>query len=153
MSPQAADTLTNVEPLIDMTTEFGARANRRLRRDRVGWLITVGKNGTPQPNPVWFIWEATSLLIYSAPDQAKLKNIERNPSVALHLDSRSRGDDIVIVVARASIDPSAPPVYKNQAYVAKYRQEMLRLGLGSPEEMGSKYHVPVRLVPRKVRGF
>jgi PPOX class probable F420-dependent enzyme len=142
-----------VEPLIDTTTEFGARAEQRLREDGIGWLVTVARDGTPQPNPVWFLWDGASVLIYSAPGQAKLRNIESNPNVALHLDSRSTGDDIVIVTARAEVDRSAPPVHENPPYVTKYREEMLRLGLGSPQEMAETYSVPIRLIPRKVRGL
>ena len=139
--------------LIDTTTEFGARAERRLRKDRIGWLVTVGGDGTPQPVPVWFIWDGESLLIYSKPGQAKLKNIARNPNVALHLDSRSRGDDIVIVIAHASVDPTAPPANLNPPYVAKYRDEMQRLGLGTPKKFAGTYSVAIRIRPRKVRGF
>lgn len=140
-------------PLIDTTTEFGARAARRLRQDRVGWLVTVSRDGTPQPNPVWFSWDGESILVYSEPGQAKLRNIEANPRVTLHLDSRSGGDDIVIVSARAAIDPAAPPVHQNRAYVAKYRRQMTRLDLGRPEEMAASYSVAIRLVPTRVRGF
>ncbi|HYM97847.1 MAG TPA: TIGR03667 family PPOX class F420-dependent oxidoreductase [Candidatus Sulfotelmatobacter sp.] len=142
-----------MEPLIDTSTEFGARAERRLRRDRIGWLVTTGRDGTPQPNPVWFAWDGESILVYSAPDQPKLRHVEANPNVALHLDSRSSGDDIVIVTGRASVDVSAPQVHQNRAYIAKYRKEIVRLGLGSAEEMASTYSVPIRIVPRKVRGF
>jgi len=140
-------------PLIDTTTEFGARAAKRLREDTVGWLVTVSRDGTPQPNPVWFSWDGESILVYSERGQAKLRHIEANPRVALHLDSRSSGDDVVIVIAAATVDPSAPPVHQNAPYVAKYREEMVRLGLGSPETMAETYSVAVRLIPSKVRGF
>jgi PPOX class probable F420-dependent enzyme len=140
-------------PLIDTTTEFGARAAKRLREDGIGWLVTVSGDGTPQPNPVWFSWDGESILVYSEPGQAKLRNIEANPRVALHLDSRSSGDDVVIVIADAAVDRSAPVVHQNAAYVAKYRQEMARLGLGSPEAMANNYSVAIRLTPSKVRGF
>ncbi|HUY73567.1 MAG TPA: TIGR03667 family PPOX class F420-dependent oxidoreductase [Candidatus Dormibacteraeota bacterium] len=140
-------------PLIDTTTEFGLRAAKRLREDSVGWLVTVSSDGTPQPNPVWFSWDGESILVYSKPGQAKLRNIEANPRVALHLDSRSHGDDIVIVIAGAAIDRTARPVHQNAPYVTKYRSEMARLGLGRPEEMAGTYSVAVRLVPSKVRGF
>jgi len=83
--------------LVDVGTEFGARVTRRLREDGIAWLITVSADGTPQPNPVWFIWNGESALIYSVPRQAKVKNIERNPKVALHLDSQS-----------ASVSPRPP---------------------------------------------
>ena len=140
-------------PLIDTTTEFGSRAAKRLREDSIGWLVTVSRDGTPQPNPVWFSWDGASILVYSAAGQVKLRNIEVNPRVALHLDSRSSGDDVVIVIAGAAVDRSAPPVHQNPPYVAKYREEMVRLGLGSPEEMAETYRVAIRLIPIKVRGF
>ncbi|HSP08233.1 MAG TPA: TIGR03667 family PPOX class F420-dependent oxidoreductase [Candidatus Dormibacteraeota bacterium] len=140
-------------PLIDTTTEFGARAARRLQEDTVGWLVTVSSDGTPQPNPVWFSWDGESILVYSEPGQAKLRNVEANPRVALHLDSRSSGDDIVIVIADAAIDRTAPPVHQNDAYATKYDSEMARLGLGPPDKMAETYSVAIRLVPTKVRGF
>src|SRR5438105_2449876 len=107
--------------LVDVGTEFGARVTRRLREDGIAWLITVAADGTPQPNPVWFIWNGESALIYSVPRQAKVKNIERNPKVALHLDSRNSGDDIVILTGKAEIDSTARPLDRNDAYVGKYR--------------------------------
>lgn len=140
-------------PLIDLSTDFGARAERRLREDRIGWLVTVGADGTPQPNPVWFSWDGESLLIYSEPAQAKLTHIERNSNVALHLDSRDSGDDIVIVLGRASLDPSAPAVDQNPHYVTKYRTEMDRLKLGTPTVMAATYSAVIRVLPRKVRGY
>lgn len=39
---------------IDRSSEFGARVLRRLEEDEIIWLTTGGKDGAPQPNPVWF---------------------------------------------------------------------------------------------------
>jgi PPOX class probable F420-dependent enzyme len=139
--------------LIDTGTEFGARAHSRLNDDGIAWLVTVGSSGTPQPNPVWFAWDGETFLIYSAPDQAKLRNIERNANVALHLDSRSSGDDVVILTGTAVIDRAAITADKNDGYVAKYRDEMVRLGLGTPEDYARTYSVPIRIRPSKIRGF
>ena len=140
-------------PLIDSQTKFGVRAARRLREDFIGWLVTVGQDGTPQPNPVWFVWDGSSLLLYSMPDQAKLHNIARNPRVALHLDSQDRGDDIVVVTGTAVVDPNAPPVHDNRSYLQKYAAEIKRIDQGTPEEMGRTYSVAIRITPSKVRGF
>jgi len=38
--------------LPDPSTAFGERVRRLLRDERVIWITTVGKDGTPQPNPV-----------------------------------------------------------------------------------------------------
>jgi PPOX class probable F420-dependent enzyme len=145
--------VADVEPLIDTHTDFGARAERRLREDRIGWLVTVGQDGTPQPNAVWFVWDGTSLLVYSMPDQAKLKHIARNPRVALHLDSQDSGDDIVVVTGTAVVDMSVPLANQNPPYLQKYAAEMARLELGTPEVMAQSYSVPIRITPSKVRGF
>jgi PPOX class probable F420-dependent enzyme len=142
-----------VAPLIDPETKFGVRAERRLREDYIGWLVTVSQDGTPQPNPVWFLWDGSSLLIYSIPDQAKLRNIARHPQVALHLDSQDDGDDIVIVTGTAVVDPNAPPVHENPRYLQKYATEIKRIDQGTPEEMGRTYSVAIRVTPSKVRGF
>ena len=139
--------------LIDTSTEFGARAQTRLHEDGIAWLVTVGSSGTPQPTPVWFAWDGETFLIYSLPGQAKIRNIERNANVALHLDSRSSGDDVVILTGTAVIDKTAVPADKNEAFVAKYRDEMQRLELGTPEDFAATYSVPIRITPSKIRGF
>jgi PPOX class probable F420-dependent enzyme len=139
--------------VLDTSTKFGKRAERRLRTAIVGWLTTVASDGTPQPNAVWFVWDGATALMYSIPNQAKLKNIARNPRVSLHLDSSSRGDSVVILTGSAAVDDTAPPLSKNRAYVTKYRAEIERIGIGNPAKMAKQYSVAVRITPTKVRGF
>jgi hypothetical protein len=42
-------------------TEFGTRATRHLTDDVVAWLTLVDASGTPQPAPVWFLWDGSLL--------------------------------------------------------------------------------------------
>ena len=139
--------------VVDTSTPFGKTAERRLRTERIVWLTTTSADGTPQPNAVWFLWDGDTVLMYSIPNQAKLKNIARNPNVALNLDSRKSGDSVVVLTGTAAVDESAPPLHKNRDYMAKYRTEIQRLGLGTPAKMASEYSVAVRIKPRKLRGF
>jgi len=141
------------QKLIDTSTPFGRYAERLLRTERIVWLTTVSAAGTPQPNAVWFFWDGDTALMYSIPNQAKLKNIARNPNVALNLDSKKHGDGIVILTGSAAVDTHAPPLNKNRAYMAKYRTEIARLKLGTPAKMASEYSVAVRITPNKLRGF
>jgi predicted pyridoxine 5'-phosphate oxidase superfamily flavin-nucleotide-binding protein len=46
--------------LPDSGTAFGERVRRRLREEQVIWITTVGKDGTPQPNPVGFLSRTTT---------------------------------------------------------------------------------------------
>ena len=136
---------------IDTGSEFGGRAARRLRDELIYWLVTVGPDDTPQPSPVWALWDGEMFLIYSRPDTPKLRNIASRPRVALHLDGDGRGGDIVIVTGDARIVSDAPAADRDPVYVAKYREGMRRIGM-SPESFARAYSVAVRITPARLRG-
>lgn len=137
---------------IDTTTEFGARAARRLREEVVIWLTTTRADGTPQPVPVWFLWDGETFLIYSQPNQQKLRNIERNPKVALNLDGDGDGGDIIVLTGTAAIDEIAPPAVGVPAYLEKYREPIAGIGM-TPERFAAAYSVAIRVTPTRLRGF
>jgi PPOX class probable F420-dependent enzyme len=137
--------------MIDTTTAFGARAERRLREEIVAWLVTVRADGTPVPVPVWFLWEGETFLIYSQPDTPKLRNIERSPRVALHLDGNGRGGDIIVVTGEAAIAPEEPSADEVPDYVAKYGEPIARNGW-TPASFAADYSVPVRVRFGSLRG-
>ncbi len=72
--------------MIDFSSEFGTRALRRLSQEGIVWLTTVRHDRTPQPSPVWFLWDGETFLIYSQPDTQKLRNIAHSAKVSLHLN-------------------------------------------------------------------
>jgi PPOX class probable F420-dependent enzyme len=137
--------------MLDERTEYGERAARRLREERIAWLTTVSPRGAPQPVPVWFLWDGgSSVLLYSQPDTPKLRNIADNPRVSLHLDGNGRGGDIVVCVGRAAIsdDPSADRVPE---YIEKYA-ELIERNRWTPESFAADYSVPVRIAVSRIRG-
>ena len=136
---------------IDTSTEFGQRVARRLREERIGWLTTVGPDGTPQPSPIWFLWDGATILIYSQPNTPKLRNIARNPKVALNLDGDGQGGDIVILTGEARVAPDAPPAKDYPEYVEKYRQGLVRIGM-TPEQFTDSYSVAICMTPTRLRG-
>lgn len=137
---------------LDLSTEYGSRTARRLNEEQVIWLVTVGNDLTPQPSPVWFLWNGETFLIFSQPDKPKLRNISRHPRVALHFNSTEDGGDVVIFTGEAQIEPGAPPEDQRLAYIEKYRQGIADIGL-TPDSMAETYSVPIRVRPEKVRGF
>ena len=137
---------------IDTSSEFGARAQRRLRTETIGWLTTVGGDGTPQPSPIWFLWDGETVLIYSQPDKPKLRNIERNPRVSFNLDGNGDGGDIIVLTGDARIDGEAPSADTVAEYLAKYRGEIERLWT-TPEGFAGEYSVAIRMTPTRLRGF
>lgn len=140
--------------LPDPATPFGARVARRLRDETVIWLTTMGADGTPQPNPVWFLWDEheQTLLIYNQPTAKRLAHIRRNPKVALHFNSDEHGDDIVIITGEARISPDTPRADRVPAYLDKYRELIADINQ-TPESMAADYSVALRITPSKVRGF
>ena len=48
---------SHMSVLPDPSTTFGARVERRLRDEPVAWLTLVDPRGTPQPAPIWFLWD------------------------------------------------------------------------------------------------
>jgi PPOX class probable F420-dependent enzyme len=139
-------------PLVDESTEFGARAARRLREEKLGWLATVRGDGTPVPVPVWFLWDGdASFLIYSRPGTAKLRNIARNPRVSLSLDGDGQGGDIVVVLGEAHVAHGEPPADQLPQYVEKYRWGFEKNDW-TAAAFAVDYSVPVRVTGLDLRG-
>jgi PPOX class probable F420-dependent enzyme len=141
--------MTSVLP--SPSTPFGERVERRLREERVIWLTTNSADGTPQPNPVWFLWDGSSMLIYSLPDAARIANLKHNPKVALNFDGNGQGGDIIIITGEARISQDDPPADQLPVYVEKYRDFIAR-SFGTPAAFAAKYSVALRITPTKVRG-
>ena len=137
---------------LDRSTEFGARVARRLESEPVAWLTTVRADGQPQPSPVWFLWDGDSILIYSRPNQPKLRNIAGNPKVSLSFNSDGDGGDVVVISATAQHDQAAPAVDQLPAYVAKYSSAIAALNM-TVAGFAESYSAAIRLKPLGVRGF
>lgn len=131
---------------------FGDRVRNRLRDERVIWFTTVGADGTPQPNPVWFLWDgAGSVLIYNRADANRVAHVAARPNVSLHFDGNGRGGDIVVLAGVARRDGNQLPSHENDGYLAKYRESMVRVS-GSTEQFAADYPVPIVIDIRRVRG-
>jgi len=138
--------------MIDEGTEFGARAARHLRDDRIVWLTTVTPAGVPLPSPVWFLWDGgETVLLFSLAGTARTRNIEANPHVSLNFAGDGSGGDIVVLSGRATIEPGAPPAHRVQTYVEKYSWGFDRLGV-TPEQFAARYSVPIRIRLTRLRG-
>lgn len=136
---------------LDTGTEFGQRAQRHLEENLIVWLTTVDASGTPQPRPVWFVWDGAELLIYSRPAAHKVAHVRARPRVALNFDSDVYGGDVVVLTGEASLAPDAPQPKDNAPYVEKYAEGIADLGM-TPESFGETYSVPIRVRPDNLRG-
>jgi PPOX class probable F420-dependent enzyme len=135
--------------LLDTTTPTGKRVQRRLEKEVIIWLATVGVDGSPHAVPVWFWWDGESFLIYSVPGQ-KVTDIEANPKVALHLNTTSDGGDVVRAAGEAKRLLRQPPAYKVPAYIRKYAALIKRNGWNA-EGFSREYHIALRVRPTRFR--
>ena len=139
--------------MIDLNSKFGRKVKRHLRLEYVVWLTTSGSDLSPQPRPVWFIWEDSSFLIFSQPHAHKVHHLTAHPHVALHFNTDPTGDkDVIIFVGTAAIDTAAPPAHKVRAYFRKYREGIQELGM-TPEQFSNEYSVAIRVTPTSLRGW
>ena len=139
--------------MIDFKTELGRKAKRHLEKEYVIWFTTIGADLTPQPRPVWFIWENDSFLIYSRPDTHKISHLKRHPRVALHFNTDEKADeDVIVFLGQAEIAPDASSAHEISAYFEKYRTGIANLNM-TPGEFSREYSVAIRVRSIQVRGW
>jgi len=119
----------------------------RLRGELAIWLATAGRDGRPHVVPVWFWWDGDSFLVYSMPGQ-KVRDIEANPKVQLHLNSDPEGEDVLRFDGTARIAGDQIAAYKVPAYVRKYRELIKSYGW-TPKVFSALYPIAIRIQPTR----
>ena len=138
--------------MIDWNEKFARKVGRRLAKERVGWLVTVGSDLIPQPRPVWFLWDGETILLFSQAKARKIVHISKNPKVAFLLNTDEEGSHVVVLLGEAAVDPKSLPAYKVPAYIKKFRKGIADLDL-TPEEFSREYPVAIRVKPASLRGW
>ncbi|MFF3275452.1 pyridoxamine 5'-phosphate oxidase family protein [Streptomyces chrestomyceticus] len=72
----------------------------RLATERIVWLCTLRRNGSPHVTPVWFVFVRGTWWIGADRASVKLRNIENDPRVSLALEG---GEAPVVAEGRARI--------------------------------------------------
>jgi PPOX class probable F420-dependent enzyme len=119
-----------------------------LERLEVIWMTTVSPDGQPQASPVWFLFDGTAFTMYSRPDAPRMRNIDRNPRVALSL-ADDRGPGAISVEAMAEV-VDGPPATSNGAFMSKYLAALKRMG-ATPEWFSTEFSVETRMTPTRWR--
>ena len=126
------------------------RVESRLQTNLMAWLTTVNAAGRPDSVPVWFlVRDDDTILVYSQPGKAKLRNIEANAHVALGLDVTDIGRDVIRfegTAARASGHPRADQVPE---YVAKYTERIAAI-FGTVEKFAAAFSEAIVITPSRL---
>ncbi len=138
--------------MLNLTDEQSAAVAGRLQSESIAWITTVAGDGQPQSSPVWFLWTNDVFLIYAQPHSWKVRNIQANPPVSLHLNSDDAGGQIATFEGTAVVSESSRPVNEDEAYLDKYRDQIAAIGT-TPEQMGAEYSAAILITPTRVRVY
>lgn len=117
--------LAGVNLTSHLTPTDRERVEARLRSNLMAWLTTVRRDGQPISVPVWFLLrDDETMLLYSQPGQAKLRNIKHNPKVSLGLDVTDIGRNIVRMEGTIKVARNEPSADQNPDYLAKYLERI-----------------------------
>jgi PPOX class probable F420-dependent enzyme len=124
-----------------------AHVEGRLQTNLMAWLTTISPSGRPHSVPVWFlVQDDDTILIYSQPGKAKLRNIATNPHVALGLDVTDLGRDVIRFEGTATHVPGHPPANDVPAYLSKYVERIAAI-FGTPERFAHSFSEAILITP------
>lgn len=107
-------------------------------------MATIGPDGKPQNNPVWFGWDGTHVLFSQTTGRQKYRNLQANPSVALSLvdvDNPYRYLEIRGTVVEIADDP-------NNAFIDSMAQKYIDQA-SYPWHQPGDHRVVVKVLPEK----
>jgi PPOX class probable F420-dependent enzyme len=129
---------------LDINNPDQAHTAERLRTEKILWLASVRPDGRPHLVPVWFLWQGETILLFSKPENQKVRNIRQNPAVIVSLDATDHGNDVTVLegVAQLIDEPDMSTALPD--YASKYVNLMADLGL-IPETMAAEYSQAIRI--------
>lgn len=134
----------------DLAADRRLRVDTRLHTNLMAWLTTVSPAGRPNSVPVWFLLrDDDSILVYSQPGKAKLRNIDANPNVALGLDVTDIGRDVIRIEGTAVRAADHPPADHVPEYVAKYVERIGAI-FGPPERFAEAFSEAIVITPSRL---
>jgi PPOX class probable F420-dependent enzyme len=139
---------------MELTSHLSAgdreRVEARLRHNLIAWLTTVRPDGQPVSVPVWFLLrEDGTILLYTQPGKAKLRNIVENPKASLTLDVTDIGRDIVRIEGVVSLAEDQSPADQQPLYLAKYAERIGSM-FGTPERFAEMFSTALVITPLKL---
>lgn len=137
--------------MFDLSTPEHAHVAERLRTNVITWLGTVRPDGRPHLVAVWYLWDGSDqVLIFSKPNNQKVRNLRANPAVMLALDDTHKGADVVMLEGMADLVPTEALRVSFPAYQAKYERGLQNLFGNEIERMVREYSQGIRITLSRV---
>ncbi len=129
---------------------FNDAARALLGSNAIAQLITLNVDGSPQVSGVWVGLDGDELVVASLPKRIKVRNVERDPRVALVVQSptkSSRGlDEYLVVHGTARITEGGGPELLQELAGVYMGPDVVFPGPGAPP--GYIFHI----TPEKIVG-
>jgi PPOX class probable F420-dependent enzyme len=149
-SPDGGEKMFHMELTDALSPDRRARVEIRLQTNLMAWLTTVSPAGRPNSVPVWFLLrDDDSVLIYSEPGKAKLRNLNANPNVALGLDVTDIGRDIIRIEGTAVRAAGHPLADQVPEYAAKYTERIGAI-FGTVEKFAAAFTEAIVITPSRL---
>jgi PPOX class probable F420-dependent enzyme len=97
--------------------EIPAAFHDLLASTAVAFVSTIGKRGEPQVTPLWFLWDGGSVRISLVEGRQKLRNLRRDPRIALVVVDPARPTHYIEL--RGTVELVLDPEYKLERAVAE----------------------------------
>ena len=129
---------------------FNQAARALLNSSAIAQLITINVDGSPQVSGVWIGLDGDELVVASLPKRIKVRNVERDPRIALVVQSPTKSarglDEYLVVHGTARITEGGAP---------QLLQQLARVYLG-PDAVYPAPDAPAgyifHITPEKVLG-
>jgi PPOX class probable F420-dependent enzyme len=135
---------------LDPAKEAHAAALGRLADEKIAWLTTVDPDGQPQASPIWFLWDADEILLFSDRRARRNGNLAEHPRVAFNLHTNEGGGSVITLEGEARFVEDEPPSSANAAYQAKYGGWIADYGW-TTEWFDEHYPFAIRITPTRWR--
>ncbi len=136
--------------MLDLKQEKDAHIDQRLRTETIIWLGSVRPDGRPHLVPVWFLWDGSNVLIFSQPNNQKIRNLRNNKYVTLALEAAQGGSDIVVLEGTAELVDNFDAGTIQPPYAQKYAAQIQAMGW-TVESMAKDFSQLIRITPTKFR--
>jgi PPOX class probable F420-dependent enzyme len=113
-----------------------------LKSKALAHVATIGPDGEPQSNPVWFDWDGEHVLFSQTKTRQKYKNVQRDPHVALSIVDPSNPFRYLEIRGTVSKIEEDPDKHFINAMAKKYTGQAVNQGNQPGDERVVVYVTP-----------
>ncbi|MET7683718.1 pyridoxamine 5'-phosphate oxidase family protein [Streptomyces sp. NPDC005423] len=126
-----------------------------LTAQRTCRVATVSADGAPHASPLWFVWDGTSLWLYSITRSKRWADLRRDPRVAVVVDAGDSYDELRGAELSGSVEfvGEVPRIGEPVPELVAVERLFARKNFGVDELPHDGRHAWVRLTPDTVASW